>query len=160
MKITLSPEEIVKLCLWDSYVYYVLGSDKEAKEILEKNEAIEISQRDALVIGLLKVIETDNLAHKFNNYVVELLTNKSTKKTELMIRKKVFDMAIDKFLNKFPEYWTPDSQWSLALEELNSYVDSFREKIKNLEVHEILDGNIIIEMYSSNSIKKLLKFNY
>lgn len=160
MKITLCAEELIKRCVWDSYVYYVVGSDKEAKEILEKNEEMEISERDALVIGLLKTIETDNLIHKFNGYIVELLTNKSIKEKELMIRVKTFDSAVDKFLNKFPDYWTPDKTWANSLSELVDYINNIKAQVDKLEVHKIVDKNITIELYSSNSIKKLLKFNY
>ena len=70
MQIKILPEDLVRRCLWDSYVYYVLGSDKDAEQLLKENKEFEISERDALVIGLLKVIETSNLIHKFNTYVV------------------------------------------------------------------------------------------
>jgi hypothetical protein len=57
-------------------------------------------------MGLLKIIETTNLIHKFNTYVAEFLSNKSSKdKDMLLIRKKGFDLAVDKFLDKFPSYW-------------------------------------------------------
>jgi hypothetical protein len=55
-------------------------------------------------MGLLKIIETTNLIHKFNTYVAEFLSNKSSKDM-LLIRKKGFDLAVDKFLDKFPSYW-------------------------------------------------------
>ena len=77
MKIILCAEDLIRRCVWDSYVYYVLGSDKDAEQLLKENKEFEISERDALVIGLLKVIETSNLIHKFNTYVVDFLTNKS-----------------------------------------------------------------------------------
>lgn len=160
MKIILKPEDIVKRCLWDSYVYYVIGTDKESKEILEKNEEISISERDALVIGLLKVIETDNLIHKFNNYIYELLTNKSLKQKKLMIRKKTLEIAIDKYLSKFPDYWNPEPNWEKSLIELKEYVNNFKDSISKLEVHEFEDKNLVYELYSSTSVKKLLKFNY
>jgi hypothetical protein len=32
MKITLCAEEIIKRGLWDSYTYYIVGSDKEAEK--------------------------------------------------------------------------------------------------------------------------------
>ncbi len=160
MKIILKPEDIVKRCLWDSYVYYVIGADKESKEILEKNEEISISERDALVIGLLKVIETDNLIHKFNNYIYELLTNKSLKQKILMIRKKTLEIAIDKYLSKFPDYWNPEPNWEKSLIELKEYVNNFKDSISKLEVHEFEDKNLVYELYSSTSVKKLLKFNY
>lgn len=160
MRISIFPDEIIKRCVWDSYVYYVVGSEKEAKEILKNNEEIFISERDALVIGLLKVIETDNLIHKFNNHVVELLTNKSMKQKDLMIRKKTFDTAIDKYLNKFPDYWEPESNWVKSLTKLVDYINKIKGQVANLEVHKIVDKNLTIELYSSNAIKKLLKFNY
>jgi len=69
MKITITPEEIVKRCLWDTYVYYVVGSEKEAERMLKENVEIEVSERDALVMGLLKIVETTNLIHRFNTQV-------------------------------------------------------------------------------------------
>ena len=93
MTINIYPEDIVRRCLWDTYVYYVIGgSDKEAERILKENKEIAMSEQDALVIGLLKVIETDNLIFKFNTYIAELLSNRSSKVNEyLLIRKKTFD---------------------------------------------------------------------
>ena len=41
MEIKIYAEDIIKLCLWDSYVYYILGgSDKEAERILKENAEI------------------------------------------------------------------------------------------------------------------------
>jgi hypothetical protein len=161
MKIILCAEDIVKRCCWDSYVYYVVGSEKEAEQILKENKEIEISERDALVIGLLKVIETDNLIFKFNNYIVELLTNKSIKEKELLlVRKKTFDLAIDKFLDKFPDYWEPSANYTRALKDLVDYIEGVKLLVEKLEVHKIVDKNVTYEFYNSNIIRKMLKFNY
>lgn len=162
MTIKLHPEDIVRRCLWDHYVYYILGgSDKEAERLLKENEQIEISEKDALVIGLLKVIETDNLIHKFNGYVMELLTNKSIKEKEaLLVRKKTFDAAVDKFVEKFPDYWEPNSLFRRGLEDLVLYVENIKKDVDCLEISKIVDKNVTYEFYSSNSIRKLLKFNY
>jgi hypothetical protein len=161
MKITLCAEDIVKRCLWDNFVYYIIGSEKEAEKILKENREFEISERDALVIGLLKVIETNNLIHKFNTYVVELITNKSIKEKELpLVRKRAFDVAIDKFLDKFPDYWVPDAYYSSSLKELVEYIDIMKSEVEKLEIHNIVDKNGTTEFYNSNTIKKLLKFNY
>jgi hypothetical protein len=160
MKILISPEDIIKRGCWDSYVYYIVGSDKEAQEILKENKEFEISERDALIIGLLKVLETENLIHRFNNYIYELLMNKSSKLEDLLIRKKTIDYAIDKFLDKFPDYWEPSKMWAVALKELVDYISELKEKIEGLEVHSIVDKNITVEYYNSNQVKKLLKFNY
>jgi predicted PurR-regulated permease PerM len=85
MTIKIYPDEIIKLTLWQSYVYYVVGSDKEAEKILKDNNEIELSVKDALVIGLLKTIETTNLIHKFNTHITELLSNKSAFLSLLLI---------------------------------------------------------------------------
>ena len=161
MNIKVYPEDIVKRCLWDSYVYYVVGSEKEAEKILKENKEIELSERDALIIGLLKVIETDNLIHKFNTHLVELLTNKSIKEKDyLLVRKKTLDLAVDKFVDKFPDYWLPNSIYTKSLKELVEYIDEIKSDIEQLEVHKIVDKNVTYEFYNSNAVKKLLKFNY
>jgi hypothetical protein len=149
------------MCLWDHYVYYIVGSEKEAEKLLKENAEMELSERDALVIGLLKVIETDNLIHKFNTYVMEFLTNKSIKEKEyLLVRKKTFDLALDKFVDKFPDHWEPNSYWSKSLKELVEYVEGMKILIEKLEIHKIVDKNVTYEFYNSNNVKKLLKFNY
>jgi hypothetical protein len=163
MKITLCAEDLIKRCVWDSYVYYVLGSEKEGERILKENQPMDISERDALIIGLLKVIETDNLIHKFNTYITELLSNKSVhspQKDNLLIRKKTFDIAIDKFLDKFPDYWQPSAVWTNSLKELVEYIDKMKTDVETLEIYKVVDKNVTYEFYNTNNIKKLLKFNY
>ena len=163
MRIEITPEQIIKMGLWDTYVYYVLGSDKEAEKMLKENKVMEISERDALIIGLLKVIETDNLIHKLNTYVVEILTNKSINspgKEVPLVRKKTFDIALDKFLDKLPDYWEPSINWISSLKDLVVYINEMKINLEKLEIHKIVDKNVTYEFYNSNNIKKLLKFNY
>ena len=160
MRIILHPEDIVKRCLWDSYSYYVVGSEKEAEKILKENKEFELSERDAIVIGLLKVMETDNLVHRFNDYMVHLLTIKSIKdKDDVLIRKRSVEIAIEKFLDKFPSYWTPSIGYVHSLKELNKYIDSLKEKIEELDILTLEVQNIVQDFYSSNSVKKLLNFS-
>jgi len=162
MTINIKPAGLVQRCVWDNYVYYILGgSNKEAEKILKDNEDLSICERDAFVIGLTKVIETDNLIHKFNTYIMDLLTNKSNKQNDLLlIRKKVFDAAIDKFVDKFPEYWEPSVRYKYSLNELNNYVNNIKNETENLEIHKVVDKNIVYEFYNSTQVKKLIKFNY
>ena len=163
MQILVKPEDLIRRCVWDSYVYYIVGSEKEAEKILKENQVMEVSERDALIIGLLKVIETDNLIHKFNTYIVEILTNKSIhypQKEYLLIRKKTFDTAVDKFLDKFPDYWDPAINWTNALKDLVVCINEMKDELEKLEIHKIVDKNVTYEFYNSNNIKKMLKFNY
>lgn len=163
MQITITPEDLIRRCVWDNYVYYVLGSEKEAEKILKENQEMPLTERDALIIGLLKVIETDNLIHKFNTYIVEILTNKSIhspQKDGLLIRKRTFDTAVDKFLDKFPDYWEPSVNWTNALKDLVVCINEMKDELEKLEIHKIVDKNVTYEFYNSNNIKKLLKFNY
>ena len=74
MTINIKPSDIVKRGLWDTYVYYVVGSEKDAEQLLLKDEEFILSERDAIVIGLLKVMETDNLIHRFNDYITHFLS--------------------------------------------------------------------------------------
>jgi hypothetical protein len=166
MKILVCPEDLIKRCVWDHYVYYALGSEKEGEKILKENIEFEISERDAIVIGLLKVIETENLIHKFNTYIVDLLTNKSinstqiSEKAQVLIRKKTLEIAVDKFLDKFPDYWVPDAVYKKSLIDLVDYIDEFKTDIEKLEIFKISDQFGTYEFVLSNNVKKQLSFNY
>jgi hypothetical protein len=131
------------------------------RHLLKENKEIAMSEQDALVIGLLKVIETDNLIFKFNTYIAELLSNRSSKVNEyLLIRKKTFDSAIEKFVDKFPDYWVPSLSYVHSLKELVEYVDAMKLEVEKLEIHKVVDKNVTYEFYNSATIKKMLKFNY
>lgn len=161
MKITITPEDLVRRCLWDHFVYYILGSDKNAEIMLNENKELEISEKDALVIGLLKTIETDNLIHKFNTYVVDFLTNKSINNSnQVLIRKKALEIAVDKFLDKFPDYWIPNTIYKKSLSELVDYLEDFKIKLEKLDVQKVTDQFGTYEFFVSNNVKKLLSFNY
>lgn len=161
MQIRVFPNDLVVRCLWDSYVYYVLGSDKDAELILKENKEFEISERDALVIGLLKIIETSNLIHKFNTYIAEFLSNKSINSgKDVLIRKKGLELAVDKFLDKFPDYWIPNTEYKNSLTELVDYIEVFKIAIEKLEIQKITDQFGTHEFLNSNNVKKNLSFNY
>jgi hypothetical protein len=92
---------------------------------------------------------------------MEFLTNKSIKEKDLLlVRKKTFDYAIDKFVDKFPDYWEPNSSWTRALKDLVDYVEIMKIEVDKLEIHKIVDKNVTYEFYNSNNVRKLLKFNY
>ena len=160
MKILITPEDIVKRCLYDSSAYYIVGSSKEAERLLKENKEFELSERDAIVIGLLKVIETDNLIHRFNDYLIHFVTVRSVKEKEsFLIKKKSIETAINLFLDKFPEAWQPTYSFKTGLEDLVKYVDNLTKNLEKLDVIKMTIQNVNYEFYNANNIKKLLNFN-
>jgi len=160
MKILIYPEDIVKRCLWDTYTYYIVGSEKESEKILKENKEIELSERDAIVIGLLKVMETDNLIHRFNDYLIHFLTVRSLKeKDNFLIKKKSVETAIEKFMDKFPTYWQPNIVYQQSLKDLVFYTDDIKSKISKLEIIKMSVQNVSYEFYNTSAVKKLLNFN-
>lgn len=160
MKIILCPEDIVKRCLWDAYTYYILGSEKEAERMLKENAEFELSERDAIVIGLLKVMETENLIHRFNDYLTHFLSVRSIKdKDVFLIKKKSLEVCIEKFLDKFPDYWVPSIGYSNSIKDLIVYTDDLREKVEKIEIVRLTIQNVNYEFYNTNAIKKMLNFN-
>lgn len=161
MTIKLYPEDMVRRCVWDNYTYYVLGSEKDAEKQLKENKEFEISERDALVIGLLKVIETSNLIHKFNSYIVDFLSNKSINNgNNVLVRKKALETAIDKFLDKFPDYWIPNMEYKKSLTELVDYIEEYKIKLEKIEIQKVTDQFGTHDFLNSNNVKKILTFNY
>jgi hypothetical protein len=161
MQIQVFPTDLVVRCCWDNYTYYVLGSDKNAEQLLKENKEFEISERDALVIGLLKVIETPNLIHKFNTYIVELLTNKSINQgKDVIVRKKALESSVDKFLDKFPDYWVPNTEYKSSLTDLVDYIEVFKIGLEKIEVIKVTDQFGTHDYINSNNVKKILSFNY
>jgi len=160
MKILIRPSDILERSLWDNYVYYVVGSEKEAETLLKENKEFEISERDALIIGLLKVIETDNLIHRFNDYLTHFLTVKSIKSEgENYVKKKSIELCIEKFLSKFPTYWNPPLNYKKAMQDLDIYINEVKSKLEKIDVEKITIQNMTHDAYSSNSIKKSLNYN-
>lgn len=161
MKVLVKPSDLVKRCLWDTYVYYVIGSEKEAECILLEDIEFEISESDAIVIGLLKCMETDNLIHKFNEHIIHMLTVKSTKEKDVLyIRKKTLETTIEKFMTKFPEYWDMPLNYKKGFEDMRVYIEGLNKDIERLDIVKMSYQNNIFETYSTNSVKKLLNFNH
>ena len=167
MQIKITPEDILKRGLWDYYTYYIIGNEKESQELLKNNKEFIISEKDAIVIGLLKVMETDNLIHRFNDYLIYVLSVKSIKeKTDALIKKKYVEKAIDNFLTKFPPYWEAPKNYEMALVDVKKYIENLQNIIANgndeykpLEIINVTVQNQSYEFYSSNALKKLLNFN-
>ena len=77
-----------------------------------------------------------------------------------MIRKKALEIAVDKFLDKFPDYWIPNTTYKNYLSELVDYIEEFKIKIEKLDVQKVSDQFGTYEFVVSNNVKKILSFNY
>jgi hypothetical protein len=107
------------------------------------------------------VIETPNLIHKFNTYIVELLTNKSINQgKDVIVRKKALESSVDKFLDKFPDYWVPNTEYKLSLTDLVDYIEVFKIGLEKIEVIKVTDQFGTHDYINSNNVKKILSFNY
>lgn len=159
MKIILKPSDLVKLCLYDNFTTYVIGNTDRANNLLEEDLDFELSHNDALVIGLLKVIETDHLIHKFNDYMVNILMTKSFNyEGKAHIKKSIIDKVIENFLAKFPKNWKPEINYKNRYDDLVIYLDKVKNIFDSLEYKTIIIKNKKVEVYSSPEINKSLEF--
>ncbi len=160
MKILTYPNEIVERGLYDKYEYYVLSKEIDRKKHLEENIEFEISEKDALVIGLLKCVETDNLIHKFNDYIDNFMANKSSRiEDTYKVKKKILIQSTIDFKLKFPDYWQPKPNYAAAKIDLFVYIDEMIIKFENLPTEEIKEKTGTFEYVNCNSIKKTLKYH-
>lgn len=166
MKIFVTPTCIVERALWNKFAVHVLPkmiSKKQGTDaFLLENKEFELKEADALVIGLLKCIETDNLSHRLNNMLNELLMSRSVEievdDTEYyMIRKKLVVSKLVEFRNNFPKEWKPNGEYKLGLADLMIYIDFLLEKVETLKIHTIDDKGIMVDYLYYNNVKKLMK---
>lgn len=159
MRILLTPEDILHLGCWDNYCNFILRSKDPAK-VLSDNEEFEIPETDALVIGILNVVPTPHLIHRFNNYTMDILMNKSiTNKSLPFIQKKTLTTSIEKFFLKYPEYWKSEGEYTEGLKQVKAYVAELLGEIDALPVTCITNQFGTYEFINSNLVRKALKFN-
>lgn len=160
MQIIITPNDIIQRCLWDKYKKFCLGdkSEDDIKIIVDENNPMTISEDDAYAIGLLKIIETDNLIHRFNENILDILQIKSNViKDELYINKNVINRDIGNYLEKFPEYYKPPFNYIQSLSELKKYIKEIEEKLENIEIINVKNRDKIFMYYKSRDIRKCLK---
>jgi hypothetical protein len=172
MKILITPHDIIERALWYKYEYYILDGEhnmsrEDIDEIIRKNEEFEISERDALIINLVKCIETDNLVHRLNQHLLHILSIKSTdiqlpkkKNNTIVIRKNALEYELDTYSKNFPSSWEPKLNYQKNYELLVEYIKELKENLDKLEIIEgEFQGNKI-EYVQVNHFKKQLNFNH
>jgi hypothetical protein len=170
MILTLTPEDIIKRCLWNNYKRFILNdkSNEEIVKIVENNEPFSLSENDAYVIGLLKVVETDNLIHRFKEIINEVIQIKSTiqkvdESKHVLINKSTILKECISFKNNFPENYTQDDAFKSAINDVTQYINKKVKEVDKLETIEIMkniSGNQKkITYIQSSKIHKLFKVN-
>ena len=161
MKITICPTDIIERCLWDDFEYYVLSKDVNVDEFITNNEEFDIEENDALVIGLLKCVETNNLSHRLNQYVQHFVSNRAfSVEKKFYVKKKLLLDTIKKFEKKFPSTWIPKPQYKATLVSVLEYLNHLLEAVGKLKITEHTDNFGTHELVEINHIKKILKHHH
>ena len=159
MILTLTPEDIIRRCLWSDYKRFVLKdkSEQEIQTLVRENKPIVLSENDAYAIGLLKVIETDNLIHRFNVHMREMINIKSTIfDKNVFISVRIVETELENFRKRFPEYWDADKIYLMSIQELNEYITKLQSIITTFEIFEFKVKEKKIRYFQSKDIKKLI----
>lgn len=160
MIITVTPEDLIRRCLWSDYKRFVLKdkSEQEIQILIKENKPIVLTENDAYAIGLLKVIETDNLVHRFTVHMKEMINIKSNifdKNVYMAV--KIVENELESFKKRFPEYWTPDSIYQKSIMELNAHITNLQEMTKTFEIFEFKIKDKKVKYFQSKDIKKMIE---
>ena len=160
MIITVTPDDLIKRCLWSDYKRFVLKdkSELDVQNIVKENKPISLTENDAYAIGLLKVIETDNLIHRFIVHMKDVINIKSSifdKNVYLSVR--IVENELESFKKRFPEYWDSDLVYKNSIEDLIIFITRLQETIKLFEIYEFKIKERKVRYYSSKDIKKLIE---
>lgn len=160
MQILITPESIIKRCLWTKYQKFVLKNLKkdEIDILIQENKIINISENDAYVIGLLKTVETDNLIHRFKLHIEDFLKIKSTiNNDKVIINKSSLLKEIIEFKDMFPEAYKAKSDYQNAIDMMKKYVVEIYEKIDKFDIIKILINEKMYTYVLSSDVQKLIK---
>lgn len=159
MDIIIKPDEIIKRCLWSRYRKFVLDkTDENIEEVITKNEPFLLSENDAYVIGLLKIIETDRLTHRFNIDMDDFLKIKSFINVDrVVINKSSILKEIIEFKDRFPVDYKPDIVYEKSISELKEWINYIYKRIDELEtIPAILKDGKTYTCVLSNDVKRIL----
>lgn len=160
MQILITPEDIIKRCLWTKYKRFVLKDLKKNDiiNIIKENKIVSISENDAYVIGLLKTIETNDLVHRFNLHIEDFIKIKSTiNNDKVIINKSSLLKEIIEFKDMFPEEYEPDIEYKNSIDIMKKYVIECYKKIDKFDVIKIQMNDKIFTYVLSNDVQKLIK---
>ena len=154
------PEDLIRRCLFSDYKRFVLKDKAEAEIqlLIKENKPISLSENDAYAIGLLKVIETDNLIHRFMVHMKEMINIKSTifdKNVYISVR--IIENELESFKKRFPEYWVADPIYEKSICDLIEYITKLQALVKTFEIFEFKIKDKKVRYFSSKDIKKMVE---
>jgi hypothetical protein len=159
MQIIVTPSDIIQRCLWDKYKRYIIYEkpEEEVKKLVDENKPFSLTEEDAYAIGLLRIIETDNLIHRFNENILDILQIKSNIiKDELYINRTTTLKEVSSYMNKFPDYYKAPFNYKQAIEELKKYIEEVDKKIAELEIINVKNKDKMFAYFRSKDIRKCL----
>lgn len=160
MIITIQPSDLIKRCLWNEYKVFCLvnKTEDEINEIIQEDKPFIMSEEDAYVVGLLKVVETDNLIHRFKVYIEDLLKVRSNLfDNKLYINRNIVLNDVKNFKNRFPESFKPGFEYRVAIDDLIEFVDIAYKRIDELEVYTKVLNDKNYVFVTSNDVKDIMK---
>lgn len=160
MILTLTIDDIIKRCLWSDYKRFVLKdkSEIEIQQIVKENKPVSLTENDAYAIGLLKVIETDNLIHRFIVHMKDVINIKSSIfEKNVYLSVKIVENELESFKKRFPDYWNSDIVYKNSIEDLIIFITKLQYDIKSIEIYEFKVKDKKVRYYASKDIKKIIE---
>lgn len=160
MIISVTIDDILRRCLWSDYKRFVLKdkTEQEIQSIVKENKPVVLSENDAYAIGLLKIIETDNLIHRFTIHMKEMINIKSTIfDKNVFISVKIIENELESFKKRFPEYWITDSGYEKSIIDLKNHIIKLQNFITTFEIFEFKIKDKKIRYFQSKDIKKMIE---
>ena len=161
MQILITPDDIIKRCLWSEYKRFCLKgkTEDEIKKLIEENNPTLLKEEDAFVIGLLKVVETPNIVHRFKEHMYDVLKIKSNIfNNKLFIIKSVALKEISQFVMGFPSDFKASFEYKKGIEDLKIYSDKIYSEVDGLPTSLFQIGDKTNTYISSNSVKDILNY--
>lgn len=160
MQILVTPDDIIKRCLWLEYKKFCLRNktDDEIKLIIQENKPVILSEDDAYVIGLLKVVETPNLSHRLKEHILETLKIRSNIfNNKLYIIKSIALKEISQFINRFPDEFKAPFEYKTGIDNLKDFSEKVYLKVDKLPTYPFQIGDKTYIHISSNSVKDIVE---
>ena len=159
MQILITPDDIIKRCLWTEYRRFCLKdrSEDEIKKAIEDNNPVVLKEDDAYVIGLLKIVETPNLVHRLKEHMDDLLKIRSNIfNNKLYIIKSVVLKEISSFRQRFPDEFKATFEYKKGIEDLHLFSERIYDDVDKLQTHSFQNGDKTYVYVSSNSVKSIV----